>query len=101
MTRRVIGIFFILFFQIFNSLIIFEQELDSFETQSFHSNILDCNNICGGSSTAEDCFNDDNPVLSSNIDISYIDDIYFNSNLLYNQSLLARRMRRTYLKYYL
>ena len=44
MTRRVIGIFFILFFQIFNSLIIFEQELDSFETQSFHSNILDCNN---------------------------------------------------------
>ena len=50
-------------------------------------NILDCNNICGGSSTAEECFIDDNPVLSLNIDISYIDDIYFNRTIKYYRFL--------------
>ena len=39
--------------------------------------------ICGGQNLEEDCFLDDNPSLSSNINIDFVDDIYFSRTIKY------------------
>ena len=46
-------------------------------------NILDCMGICGGNSLAEDCFLEENPSIVSNLNIDFIDDIYFSRTIRY------------------